>query len=154
MEGRLQLGAASVAVPGDWECGTVDVTPDIVHAREPAHPTAPEAFRANAVLVREDLGDLDFRAWQAAVDEVIPSTLTDYLLIDLEHVEVAGRPGGRRLAHHVERGGRAVVMEQWFTCEGRTGYTVTTTIDVHRFDLLADLMSQVGSSLRVEVGGR
>lgn len=149
MDSVLRLGAATVVVPSGWETSSVEVTDDIVLAREPVDRAAPEAFRANVVLVREDLGDLDFRAWQTAADEVMPSTLTDYLLLDLEHVEVAGRPGGRRLAHHVEPGGRAVVMEQWFTCQARTGYTVTTTVDVHRFDPLADLLAGIGASLEI-----
>jgi len=149
MQTRLRLGAGAVLVPDDWEGAATDVTGDIVLAREPVRPGEPEQFRANAVLVREDLGDLDFSAWQTAVDEVMPSMLADYVLVDLEHLQVAGRPGGRRLAHHVEPGGRAVVMEQWFTCTHGTGYTVTTTVDVHRFDALAPLLTSIGTSLRI-----
>lgn len=40
-------------------------------------------------------------------------------------------------------------MEQWFTCLGGTGYTVTTTVDVHRYDLLADLTARIGASLEI-----
>lgn len=149
MQTRLRLGPSSVLVPADWETGSVAGTPDVVHAREPADSADPERFRADVVLVRESLDGLDLSAWQNAADAVLPSVLTDYLLVDLERREVAGRPGGRRLAHHVEPGGRAVVMEQWFTCAGAAGYTVTTTVDVHRFDLLAEIMSAIGESLQI-----
>ena len=145
----LRLGAARIDVPDDWGIGATDATADLVFAREPEHEGRPERFRANVVLVREALDGLDFRSWQTAVDELLPSTLVDYLLVDLEHLDVAGRPGGRRLAHHLEPGGRAVVMEQWFTCTTDTGYTVTTTVDAHRFDLLADALARIGTSLEI-----
>lgn len=71
MTGRLRLGAAQVTVPEDWEIGSTAVTGDLLFAREPERESGAESFRASAVLVREDMGAMDFAAWQNAVDEVI-----------------------------------------------------------------------------------
>jgi hypothetical protein len=112
-------------------------------AREPADPAAPDRFRANLVLTVLSTGGLDFRDWQAGTEELLPRVLDDYLLVDLERIEVQGASGGRRLAHHTGPSGEALTMEQWFTLLDGIGHTLTATVETWRYDELADLCAEV-----------
>ncbi|MCW2777465.1 MAG: hypothetical protein JWN17_1190 [Frankiales bacterium] len=90
-------------------------------------PGAGQPFRANLVVTADDLGPLDLRGWQLQTDAALPRALEGYALLDLEHVQVDGRPGVRRLASHVVRG-RAVVLEQWAVVSGPLGWTLSATV--------------------------
>ena len=138
-----------VSVPDGWEV-LCDEGSDTLVALEPGGPTD---FRGNLVLSVVDNGELSFRDWQVATDETLPGMLTDYLLLDLEKLDVAGRPGGRRLAHHVSLDGVPLTMEQWFTAAGRTGYTLTATIDSWRYDELADVFADLATRLKIPQDG-
>lgn len=111
-------------------------------------PDRPGRFRANLVLTCDDLGPLTFRDWQVGTDELLPRQLTDYLLIDLERLEIDGRPGGRRLAHHVDAEARALTMEQWFVQDGDRGWTLTATTETWSYDALADQLADVAAAWR------
>lgn len=125
------------AAPAGWEELNVPVTLwAAVGPREPEEPL--DLFRPNLVLTCDDVTGTSFRDWQVATDSLLPRSLTDYLLIDLERIEIDGHPGGRRLAHHVDAAGRALTMEQWFTLHDDRGWTLTATIDTWRYDELAD----------------
>ncbi|WP_157621723.1 hypothetical protein [Serinicoccus hydrothermalis] len=114
---------------------------------EPKH--GEDVVRANLVLTVLDTGGRSFRDWQNGTEGLLPGELRDYLLVDLHAVEVDGRPGGTRLAHHVDERGRALVMEQRFAEAGGTGYTLTATVDSLRYPLIADDMSACCASLRL-----
>lgn len=108
----------------------------------------PGGFRATLVLTCDDLGGLGFREWQVGTDETLPRLLADYLLVDLERLEIDGRSGGRRLAHHVDPAGRALTMEQWFVHDERRGWTLTATTDTWTYDALADECAAVAAAWR------
>ena len=112
----------------------------------------PERFRANAVLTCDDTTGMSFRDWQVATDQVLPRVLADYLLIDLEKLDVDARPGGRRLAHHVDDSGRALTMEQWFTLEGDRGWTLTATCETWSYDDLAEVFADLAAGWRPVTG--
>lgn len=140
-------GYARVAVSDGWlvqedaAAGTaVAVESDAVSAG---------GFGSNLVLSMADNADLSFRDWQVATDQLLPRVLTDYLLLDLERCMVAGRPGGRRLAHHVSSDGVAVTMEQWFTAVDGIGWTLTATVDSFRYDEQTDLLSRAAAGFDI-----
>lgn len=108
-------------------------------------------FATNLVLSMADNAGLSFRDWQVATDQMLPRILSDYLLLDLERCQVAGRLGGRRLAHHVAPNGVAVTMEQWFTAVDGVGWTLTATVDSSRYDEQAALFARAAAGLEIEV---
>ncbi|WP_281964377.1 hypothetical protein [Serinicoccus marinus] len=105
--------------------------------------------RASLVLTVLDTGGRSFRDWQNGTEGLLPQELRDYLVLDLHTVEVDGRPGGTRLAHHLDERGRALVMEQRFAEAEGTGYTLTATVDSLRYPLVADDMAACCASLRL-----
>lgn len=122
-------------------------------AREPQHPVDPGRFRANVVLTVDDTATLSFRDWQTGTDELLPRLLDDYLLVDLEKLEIDGAAGGRRLAHHAGPDGEALTMEQWFVLADGLGQTLTATIDTGRYDALAEVCASVADGWRPLTGG-
>ncbi len=145
-----------VTAPEGWDVLT-DLPEGLTWAAREARPAdgpgTPDPFLANLVLTEVSSGGLDFRDWQAGTDELLPRVLDDYLLVDLERLEVGGRPGGRRLAHHAGPNGEALTMEQWFTLVDGIGHTLTATIDTWRYDELADLCASVARSWRPGADG-
>src|SRR5206468_177335 len=77
---------------------------------------------------------------------------TDYLLLDLERLPVAGLPGGRRLARHVSPEGVDLTMEQWFVLVDGAGITVTATVDSWRYDAVTDELTAHALSLALPAG--
>jgi hypothetical protein len=147
---RWRVGTVTLAAPAGWDV-LVDVEPGTpLVAVEPDRP----GWRANLVLTRTELEGLSFRDWQVGTDELLARTLPEYRLLDLERLAVAGRDGGRRLAHHVTAEGVAVVMEQWCVAVGAVGWALTSTVDVERHDLLTDVAAACAASLEIEDGTR
>jgi len=147
---RRRSGPATLLVPTGWDV-LVDVEPGTpLVAVEPDR----QSWRANVVLTRTELEGLSFRDWQVGTDELLARTLHDYRLLDLERLTVAGRDGGRRLAHHVTAKGVAVVLEQWCVAVGAVGWALTSTVDVERHDLLTDVAAACAASLEIEDGAR
>jgi hypothetical protein len=134
---------ASFPAPDGWE--VVRPAPDATVVIEPDRDDG--GFRANLVLTVGDNGDLSFRDWQNGTDVLLRNELVDFLLLDLERLDVGGRPGGRRLAHHTSREGAGLVMEQWFTQVGTTGYTLTATVDALRYPLVASALDECAAGL-------
>ena len=143
-------GYARVLLPTGWE-ELGDPAPGTAVAVEPAEASA-GGFGSNLVLSCADNADLSFRDWQVTTDQLLPRMLTDYLLLDLERCQVAGRPGGRRLAHHITPDGVAVTMEQWFTAVDGVGWTLTATVDSFRYDEQAELLARAVAGLEIGAG--
>lgn len=151
-------GSAGVAVglPLDW---TVRVDPAPGIAVLGIAPATTTPFRTNAaVTIGEVPSDMSFRAWQAGTDQILPTSLAQYQLFDLEHVAVDGLPAVRRLAHHVTAEGVPVTMQQWAVLvpgpsSGR-GVTLTVTVATADFPAVAGVVDAIGASLTVDEGWR
>ncbi len=142
------VGEASFGAPAEWSVldpARLGVPAVVAAALEPERG----GFRASAVLTATAQEDLTFADWQNRTDEELPALLDDYRLVDLQHVEVAGRPGGRRLAHHVAPGGTCAVLEQWSTVADGVGWSLTWTVDVLRYDAVHDLARASLDLLRI-----
>ncbi|MFT4083016.1 MAG: hypothetical protein QM638_10550 [Nocardioides sp.] len=140
---RVAHDGVAFQAPDGWD--VVRPAADATIVIEPDR--ADGGFRANLVLIVGDDGDLSFRDWQNGTDVLLRHELVDFLLLDLERLDVAGHPGGRRLAHHTGREGAGLVTEQWFTQVDRTGYTLTATVDSLRYPLLAIPFDECAASL-------
>ena len=140
-----------LVVPPGWEVVDRPSEGVALVALEPERdPTADgrPPFRANLVVTAVSTGGLGFRDWQAGSDEILDRALTDYLLVDLERLEVDGLPGGRRLAHHTGPHDEALTLEQWFVVHEGIGHTLTATVETARYDELADLTATVAAGWR------
>lgn len=135
-------------LPAGWDAMREAPPTTLWAAVAPFDLDDPQRFRANVVLTCDDTTGISFRDWQVASDEVLPRALDDFLLIDLEKVEVDGRPGGRRLAHHVDGSGRALTMEQWCTLEAARGWTLTATCETWTYDDLASAFAAMANTWR------
>lgn len=144
----LVLCGARVPAPHGWEpvdTGLAGVTAVV----ETVDPVAPEAYRASLTLSVEQLGDADLRTWQATAEAAAAAGLQDHRVIDREHLAVAGRPGGRRVTHHMTSSGVAVVLEQWFVVADGAGWTLSATVDAGRYDVLADELALCAAAMTV-----
>ena len=139
-------------VPQGWDKVARPRPGTVWTAVEPVDLARPDRFRSNLVLTCDELGGLTFRDWQVASDEVLPRMLQDYLLVDLERLEIDGRPGGRRLAHHVDAAARALTLEQWFVADDDRGWTLTATVETWSYDGLADELAEVAAAWRPLTG--
>jgi hypothetical protein len=138
---------ARLTAPTGWEVVTDEENDSTVIALEPPRQVdGRAAFRANLVFTAVRTG-LDFRQWQVNTDILLSDVLTDFLLLDLEKLEVGGHQGGRRLARHVAADGVDVTMEQWFALVDGMGFTITATVDSWRYDSMADELGAHARSL-------
>ena len=106
-------------------------------------------FRTNLVVTVEDVGGLAFEDWQLGCDELLPRTLLDYQLLDLERLDDERGPGVRRLAQHSAGGTCWVTLEQWVALVGSTGVTLSATVETARYDAGADEIATIAASLDV-----
>ena len=138
----------ALPLPATWLRVESPGPPVALVALEPPH----DGFRASLVVTVEALpegGDLEH--WQAGSDELLARTLTDYLLIDREHLQRDGRTRVvRRLAQYLQQDSVAVTVEQWAQTAAGRGYTLTATVATMAYDSLADLFDQVAG--RFEAG--
>lgn len=140
--------ASVLDLPAGWQVAPDPPEEASLVALEPDDPAAPDAFRANLVLTETATGGMSFRDWQAGTDELLPRVLDGYLLVDLERLVIAGRSGGRRLAHHTGRRGEALTLEQWFVLVDDVGHTLSATCETPRYDELADAFASVARTWR------
>lgn len=116
--------------------------------REPASDD--EHLRPTVVVTVERLGESEsLDAWASRSLEALGETLHRHRLIDLEPVEVGGRPAQRALSHYVNRMYGGVCVEQWLVPVGSMGYVVSCTTAALEYDDLFELMHAIGEGLRV-----
>lgn len=133
----------TLPLPAGWDRAE-DPRPGV--AVVAAEPDSDLGFRANVVVTVDELpADMDLHSWQAATDTMLPRALEDYLLLDLEHTELGGRPVVRRLAHHLVSGSGAVTMEQWASTRDGWGYTLTASVATMAYDSLADGFAEIAA---------
>ncbi|MEE6294895.1 hypothetical protein [Georgenia wangjunii] len=137
-------GSLSLDVPDSWEVHH-DVRGIPLVAVEPE-----PGFRTNIVVTYSALGEgATLKDWQRDTDRLLPSTLEDYLLLDLEMTIVAGHEGARRLAHHASKDNKSLTMEQWVTVVGTTGITLTATCATMRYLEQAPVIGRSVASLEI-----
>ena len=134
--------------PSDELPSVVDGPQPKLVCYEPEHDDG--HFRANLVAMVVDAGGLTFSEWQTRVDEALPVTLDNLILIDLEKLEILGLPGGRRLAHYRGPGGWPVTLEQWCVDIDGNMVTLTFSVDSLRYDELADDFAAIVASWKQE----
>jgi hypothetical protein len=138
----------SLPLPTTWPRLERPGPPAALVALEPPH----DGFRASLVVTVEALpegGDLE--RWQAGSDELLARTLSDYLLINREHLQRDRRTVVvRRLAQYLYQDSVAVTVEQWAQTAAGRGYTLTATAATMAYDSLADLFAKVAD--RFEAG--
>lgn len=156
-----RCAGVSFAHPADWSVSYANPTTCV--ALEPRRYSG--EFRTNIVLTVVTNGSMAFRTWQAGTDRLLPIMLHDYEVIDLERLDVAGHPGGRRLARHRAPCGRPVLLNQWFAnidgmgggmdgdCgPNRLGITLTGTADALLFVLVNATFERAAASLTIAGG--
>lgn len=140
----VRAAGLRLRAPVDWEVIT-DPTPGVCAvALEPSEQDG--AFRTNLVVTVSSV-DTDLESWQGAADDLLAEVLDDYRLLDLELVEVAGRPALRRLGHH-RVDGRGVTLEQWSTLVGTRGHTFTFTAGDLAYNTAADVFGETVATIR------
>lgn len=139
-------GRFALAVPDGWEVA------DEPYPGVPLLLLAPadDGFRMNVLLTEDRLDPgTTLRDWQLGTDLLLARTLNDYLLIDLEHVELGGHPGVRRLAAYVAEGGHAVTTEQWAVLAGRSGWTLTATVATMAYPSAREILAEIAAGVRI-----
>lgn len=136
-------GLFSVAFPPGWE---VAWRPTDGVALVALEPELVSPLRANLVVTLSDV-PMSFAEWQKGTDVLLPRTLEQYDLIDLQRLELAGAPAGRRLAHHTVDG-NAATMEQWSILQDGRGYTLTFTVPTMRYGFMVEGLRVIAASFR------
>lgn len=133
----------TLPLPEEWE--RVEDTEGI--ALIAVEPERGPWFRANAVVTIEQLDpQFDLGRWHEHSLALLPKTLRDFHLIDVEETEVAGLPARRTLVHHrteSEHIINAVTLEQWTLVQGVLGYTLSTSAATLEYDELADVFAEM-----------
>lgn len=143
---RDPWGRFSLAVPTGWE---IIGEPRVALPLVAVEPERPDAFRANLVLTASSLPeDMTLRDWQMGTDALLPANLHDYVLLDLEHVEIDGVAGIRRLYCHVASG-FAATGEQWAVVHAGRGLALTATVATVDWDGAADTVGDCAAGLRL-----
>lgn len=137
-----------VSVPDGWDSAN-DPYPGVALLLRA--PDLESGFRANAVFTVDNLEPgMTLRDWQGGTDMRLPGALTNFHLLDLELLEVAGAPGVRRLAHHTAPGGQSVTMEQWAVVVGTAGYTLTASAPTLAYLSYGDVFADLAASWAIE----
>lgn len=142
---RHSLDQQDIEVPSGWTAEHL-VDRDTLVLLSPLGPG--DEFRANVVLTVTDTAGWSFADWQRSTEAELPMVLADYLLLDQQKLEIAGRPAGRRLAHHTTPEGVAVTMEQWFVLIEGKGYTLTFTASDLDYPENLELLEETVASWR------
>lgn len=111
-------------------------------------PDRGEGFRTNVVVSADAVEATSLADWQRDNDVLLPDSLNEYQLLDLERIQLDGHAGARRLAHHVVDG-RPVCLEQWAVLRDGIGYTVTVTVETLRYTSLIDDLTRSALSFRL-----
>jgi hypothetical protein len=133
-------------LPISWDAVS-DPAPDVaLIALEPTTGTG--EFRTNLVLTIDRPGPRSLGTWQTTCEQALATALTHYHLIDLERQDIAGHPGGRRLAHHVSPAGIPLTLHQWFTLGPGLACTLSATVSTARSPVTALVFPQLAHTLQ------
>jgi hypothetical protein len=140
-------GGFELPLPTGWEWFE-NVEGCALVSREPLRDD--EHLRATVVVTVERISEGEsLDAWAERSVGALADTLHRHRLIDVDEVEVAGRPARRALSHYVNRVYGGVCVEQWLVPAGGFGYVVSCTTAALEYDDLFELMHAIGEGLRV-----
>jgi hypothetical protein len=142
-------------VPARWELSE-DARPGLLLVAVEPEPRITvgsgqgSGFRANLVVTCEELPEgLDLATWQATTEQMLPSTVDDYVPVTAEQVDVAGMPAVHRVAQHRSKAGANVTMAQWAAVlPGPTGWSLTASVATRAYPRRAALLEQVAAAWR------
>jgi hypothetical protein len=141
----------AVAIPRFWDVVTdVDATTVLAAVEPESAGTSTVGFRANLVVTRDEGVGLDLDTWQKGTDLILDRTLTGWVLLDLERLEINGLPAARRLGTYVAPDGPPVTLEQWVVLRGEEGLTLSMTAATATWDTMADEVAAIGATFNVE----
>ncbi|WP_163573222.1 hypothetical protein [Fodinicola feengrottensis] len=106
-------------------------------------------FRCNVVVSVDQVPEgLDVAGWQAGAEPMMRQAMQDFLLLDLEELQVGGRPAMYRLAHHLVPDLGPVTMAQWMLLRAGRGHTLTFSIGTMEYETRADLFVDIARGFR------
>lgn len=148
----VRSGAIRLLVDPAWETQR-DVDPSIrIVSVDPREGSM--GLRPSHVVTVDDFADseteVDLRTWQISTDLALAEQLDGFILIDLEHVEISGHPGVRRLASYTGAHGASATMVQWCVLVGARGYTLTSTVPTLSFPFVAEDLDATAASWQIE----
>jgi hypothetical protein len=122
-----------------------------------AEPDRDPWFRANAVVTIEQMPTpTDLAGWHENSMTLLRQMLDEFLLLDVEDLEIGGLPARRTLAHHRSDARQiihSVTFEQWALLSGdRLGYTLTASVATLEYDELADGFTEMAHAFRPDPG--
>lgn len=145
-----------LVVPSDWTRLATSEHGDwkwVTHAYvEPLAETSTGVVPSSLTITAADNDGQSFGQWQRTTEDVLPQLFDDYLAIDAQRIEIAGAPGGRRLAHYRAADGGPRTMEQWFVALDGVGHTLTFTVDTRHYDAVADDLAESAATWRPDGG--
>lgn len=146
VEYRHPVSGFTLPLPADWK--QLEDLQDSVPLAV-LEPESPVGFHANIVITVEELASgKDLDGWQTDTESLVRQ-MRNYILLDCEHLEIAGRAAFRRLAHHANDHTGPVTVESWALLDGRLGYTLTASAATLRYDDLADVFAATAAGLRL-----
>jgi hypothetical protein len=108
-------------------------------------------FRCNLVVSIDVVPEgLDLAGWQAGAETMMRQAMPDFLLLDLDELEIGGRPAMYRLAHHLVPDQGAVTMAQWMFLRPGLGFTLTGSVGTMEYAERADFFTDVATSVRFD----
>jgi hypothetical protein len=144
---RHSVAGFELPVPARWE-RTEDIDGCALVAVEP--PRDDPHLRANIVVTLERVGARDtLAAWSERSLDALAESLNEARLLDVEALEVGGRPARRALSHYRHEDVGGVNLEQWLVLAGGLGCVVSCSTAALEYDDLYDLMHAVGEGLRI-----
>ncbi|WP_163508628.1 DUF1795 domain-containing protein [Fodinicola acaciae] len=138
----------SLKLPENWDL-VEDPQPGV--ALVALEPDRDGVFRCNLVVSVDVVPEgLDLGGWQAGAETMMREAMPDFLLIDLDEVEIGGRPAMYRLAHHLVPDQGAVTMAQWMFLRSGRGFTLTGSVGTMEYAYRADFFTDVATSVRFD----
>lgn len=147
------IGSCLLGLDPTWE--TVERPHDAILLISVEPPREDGEFRANHVVsIHSFEMAVTLRDWQISSDFQLDQHLSGYLLVDLEHAEVGGHPGIRRLATYESDEGRSLTMVQWCALVEGRGYELTSTVSTLAYPRLAENLEAVANTWRIHPEGQ
>lgn len=116
-----------------------------------SEPLREPHFSTNVVVTVERLDDGEgLEPWAQRSFQALQGSLNRVRVIDLETVELDGRPAQRLLVHYLHGAFGGINLEQWLRTAGGFGYVVSCSTAALEYDDLWGLTSSMAEGLRLD----